>query len=76
MATEESSGSVEIFVKEGCPYCRGLKRKLDHDRTTYVEYDVERDPEALRQMLQLNGGRREVPTIHTADEVLVGYHGH
>ena len=67
--------SAEIFVKAGCPYCRALKRKLEHDQTPYVEHDVERDPSALRRMLELNGGRRNVPTIVMEDKVLVGFHG-
>ena len=75
MSTEADSRSVEIFVKAGCPYCRALKRKLAHDGTTYVEYDVQQDRSALRRMLELNGGRRSVPTIVMGDEVLVGFHG-
>jgi glutaredoxin 3 len=70
-----ASTSAEIFVKAGCPYCRALKRKLEHDGTPYEEYDVEHDRSALRRMLQLNGGRRNVPTIVLQDKVLVGFQG-
>jgi len=66
---------VEIFTKAGCPYCSGLKRKLAHDRTPYIEHDVQNDPAALRWMLELNGGRRNVPTIRNGDQVTVGFHG-
>jgi glutaredoxin len=76
MTPEPSPSSpVEIFVKPGCPYCRALKRKLEHDQTPYVEHDVERDPRSLQRMLELNGGRRNVPTIIMGDEALVGFHG-
>lgn len=72
---EEAISQVEIFTKPGCPYTRGLKRKLQHDRTPYVEHNVEADPVTLRRMLELNGGQRLVPTIVVGSEVSVGFHG-
>lgn len=72
---EEASNQAEIFSKPGCPYARGLKRKLEHDGTSYVEHDVQRDPAALRRMLEMNGGRRNVPTIVMREQVTVGFHG-
>jgi glutaredoxin len=68
--------AVEIFSKPTCPYTRGLRRKLEHDRVTYVEYDVQSDPAKLRLMLELNGGQRNVPTVRQGDQVTVGFHGH
>ena len=41
-----------------------------------VQYiDVQRDPAALRRMLELNGGIREVPTIVVDHQVEVGRGG-
>jgi len=67
--------AVEIFSKPTCPYTRGLRRKLEHDRVTYVEYDVQSDPAMLQLMLKLNGGQRNVPTVRQGDQVTVGFHG-
>jgi glutaredoxin len=67
--------SVEIFVKPDCPHCRALKRKLEHDHTSYVEHDAQGNPRALQRMLELNGGKRNVPTIVMGDQVTVGFHG-
>lgn len=67
--------AVEIFSKPTCPYTRGLRRKLEHDRVKYVEYDVQSDPAMLQLMLKLNGGRRNVPTVRQGDQVTVGFHG-
>jgi mycoredoxin len=67
---------VEIFSKPGCLYTRGLKRKLEHDGVTYVEYDVQSDPAMLQLMLKLNGGQRNVPTVRQGDQVTIGFHGH
>ncbi len=72
---ETAVNQVEIFSKPGCPYTRGLKRKLEHDGTPYVEHNIEGDPAALRRMLELNGGRRQVPTLVKGEQVMVGFHG-
>ena len=67
---------VEIYTKEGCPYTRGLRQKLEHDGLSYVTYDVLEDPTRLPEMLDLNGQRRKVPTIVWPDKgVEVGFHG-
>ena len=66
---------LEVFIKPGCPYCRALKRKLQHDRTPFVEHDVQNDAAALDRMLAMNGGRRNVPTIVGGGRVSVGFHG-
>ena len=71
----QAKPAVEIFSKPTCPYTRGLRRKLEHDRVTYVEYDVQSDPAMLQLMLKLNGGRRSVPTVRQGDQVTVGFHG-
>ncbi len=73
--TGQPTTEVEVFTKPGCPYCRALKRKLQREGTVFVEHDVQSDPTALRRMLNLNGGRRHVPTIVTGTEVSVGFHG-
>lgn len=67
--------AVQIFSKEGCPYTRALKRKLEHDGQSFVEYDVLKDPEMLQRMLALNGGQRRVPTIVMGEKVIIGFHG-
>jgi mycoredoxin len=73
--TEKPSAPVEIFTKPGCPYCAALKQKLQADGTPFIDHNVHADLRALQRMLQLNGGRRNVPTIVQGDEVIVGYHG-
>lgn len=69
--------SVEVYIKEACPYSRGLIRKLEDDGVDYVKYDVEQDPARLEEMLALNEGQGAVPTIVWSDRsVEVGFHGH
>ena len=66
---------MEIYVKTSCPYSRALKRKLEHDGTSFIEHDVEVDRAALQRMLRVNGGLRQVPKIVASDDVIVGFHG-
>ena len=67
---------VVIYTKPGCPYCAAAKDDLRQKNLHYTEYDVIGDSDALRRMLDLNGGRRHVPTIVQGDQVTVGFHGH
>jgi glutaredoxin len=67
---------VKVYMKEACPYSRGLIRKLKHDGVSYVTYDVQEDRVRLAEMLAVNGGRRAVPTIVWPDKgVEVGFRG-
>jgi len=68
--------SVTIYTKPGCPYCAAAKEDLRRRAVDYVEYDVVSDPEALRRMLAVNGGRRNVPTIVEGGHVTIGFDGY
>jgi glutaredoxin len=67
---------VTVFTKPGCPYCAAAKDDLKQRGVSYVEHNVKADNAALRRMLELNGGRRHVPTILQDDTVTVGFHGY
>ncbi len=66
---------VTIFTKPGCPYCAAAKADLRRQGIRYTEYNVKADPDALKRMLELNGGRRHVPTILRDGQVTVGFNG-
>jgi glutaredoxin 3 len=68
--------SVTIYAKPGCPYCAAAKEDLRRRGVAFVEHDVLSDPAALRRMLELNGGRRNVPTIVDGERVTVGFGGY
>lgn len=70
------SEPIEVYGTRACPYTRALLRKLDHEGHEYVSYYVDEHPRLLQEMLMLNGGRGEVPTIVWPDKgVEVGFHG-
>lgn len=67
---------VTIYTKPGCPYCAAAKDDLQQRGIRYTEHNVKADRDALRRMLDLNGNRRQVPTIIEDGRVKVGFHGH
>jgi glutaredoxin 3 len=69
-------GDVTIYTKPGCPYCAAAKDDLQRRGIRYTEHNVKSDRAALRRMLDLNGNRRQVPTIVQGDQVRVGFHGY
>jgi glutaredoxin len=49
---------------------------LERSGIRYTEHNVKADRAALRRMLDLNGNRRQVPTIIRDGKVNVGFNGY
>ena len=54
---------LELFGTASCPYTSELREQLQWDRREFVEYDVERDPQARQRMMELTRGVRNVPVL-------------
>lgn len=54
---------VELYTASGCPYSAAAREDLEWRGVEFVEYDVEKDPEARGRMLEITGGKRTVPVI-------------
>jgi mycoredoxin len=67
---------VTIYTKPGCPHCAAAKDDLQRRGICYTEHNVREDAVALQRMLDLNGGRRDVPTFVEGGRVAVGFNGH
>ena len=67
--------TITIYTKPGCPYCAAAKANLQERGLQYTEHNVQADQAALSDMLELNGNRRQVPTIVQDGQVTVGFHG-
>lgn len=69
---------IIVYTKPGCPYSRGLFRKLRHDGVEFIEQDAQNNPAVREIMMRLNGGLLDTPTIldTEAKTVTVGFHGH
>ena len=70
------SKPVELYVTAGCPHSESAREDLEWRGMEFVEYDVERDSEALDRMLELTNGNRTVPVIHEEGKpVRIGWMG-
>lgn len=56
-----------IYSAPWCGYCIRLKSQLDREGISYVEVDVDQNPEALPKLDELNGGEWVIPTVEFAD---------
>jgi mycoredoxin len=66
---------LKLYGTKGCPYTGELRESLLLDGEEFVEFDVEEDPEALKQLIILTGGRT-VPVLVEDERVIqVGYFG-
>ena len=54
---------VTMYSTIWCGYCRRLKSQMEREGISYVEVDIEQDPEAADLVMQLNGGNQTVPTV-------------
>lgn len=67
---------LELYGTASCPYTAQLREELQWQRTEFVEYDVDRDADAMTRMLTLSGGDRTVPLLAESGRVVqVGYQG-
>jgi glutaredoxin 3 len=67
---------VELYTTAGCPHSAAAREDLEWRGIEFVEYDVERDPEARARMLTQTEGQRTVPVIvEEGKPVQVGWMG-
>ena len=55
--------SVELYTASGCQYSEAAREDLEWRGIEFFEYDVEKDEEARKRMLEITGGSRTVPVI-------------
>ncbi len=55
--------NVELYTASGCQYSEAAREDLEWRGVEFVEYDVEKDEEARKRMLEITGGNRTVPVI-------------
>lgn len=63
---------IIIFGKEGWPY---TKRARDAFGEKAIYFDVKKDEEKLKEMLEYSKGVRKVPVIVEKENVTIGYGG-
>ena len=55
--------NVELYTASGCQYSEAAREDLEWRGVEFVEYDVDKDEEARKRMLEITGGNRTVPVV-------------
>ena len=70
------SRPIELYTAPGCEHSAAAREDLEWRGVDFVEFDVEKDPEARARMLELTGGSRTVPVIvEEGKPVQIGWMG-
>jgi len=62
---------VLLYSQPGCPPCFAAKQFLKERQVAFEYKDVQADPAALQELLDLNS--RSTPTIVVGNEVMIGF---
>lgn len=63
---------VKLFTTPACSYCYVLKHFLEEHDIELQEFDVSKDAEARKEMIQ-KSGQMEVPVVEINGEIVVGF---
>ena len=71
MSTDKDEANPTIYGAPWCPDCRRAKQFLGEHRVAYRWVDVDADPEGVRRIEELNGGKHSIPVILFADRSIL-----
>lgn len=66
---------IEIYSTPTCHFCNLAKDWFKEKGLTYTEYDVAKDIQKRKEMVELTG-QLGVPVIKIEEEVLIGFNPH
>ena len=69
------SATLELYGAAGCPFTAELREQLEWEGKQFVEYDIERDPDAKRRLIELTGARMVPALIEQGRVVSIGWRG-
>jgi mycoredoxin len=69
--TEQRWPSIVVYSTADCGDCRRSEALLKRFGVPYTEISLEEHPEATREVIRLNNGRRTVPTIVIGDGLVL-----
>ena len=55
--------TLVMYTTSWCGDCAVTKKALSKLEVRYLEVNIEQDPDAAAYVMQVNGGRRSVPTL-------------
>ncbi len=62
---------VILYSQPGCPPCFAARNYLKAKKIAFEYKDIQADPEALRELVELNS--RSTPTLVVGTHVLIGF---
>ncbi|MDR9797305.1 glutathione S-transferase N-terminal domain-containing protein [Aeribacillus pallidus] len=66
---------LELYGAKGCLYTKELRESLLWDGKEFVEYDVEEDKAALKQLVVLTGGGTVPVLVEDGQVIQIGVSG-
>jgi glutaredoxin-like YruB-family protein len=66
-----SGKRVVLYSQPGCPPCFAAKNYLKTHNIAFEYKDVTEDPQALRELMDLNS--RSTPTLLVGEAVMIGF---
>jgi len=66
-----TSKRIILYSQPGCPPCFAAKSYLKSKQLPFEYKDVQADPQALRELMDLNS--RSTPTLVVGTEVMIGF---
>lgn len=73
LASAGAGEPVILYATSWCGYCKKARAYFKRNGVQYVEKDIERDPEAARELRAKVGGYSGVPVIDIDGKVIRGY---
>ncbi len=67
----ENRTDLTVYGAPWCPDCRRAKQFLGEHRVAYHWVDVDMDPDGVRRIEELNGGKHSIPVILFADQSIL-----
>lgn len=66
---------ITIYGKDSCPYTQAAREDAAKRGVPFEYVNVKKDPRGLQRMLDVTGGRRQVPVIVENGNVTIGFGG-
>ena len=61
------SPNLTVYGASWCPHCKRVKKFLAAHRVPYANVDIDRHPEAIEHLKELQGGGQIIPTVVYGD---------
>ena len=71
VSAENTDSQIIMYTTSWCADCYRAKYLLDEHGISYVNIDIEKDPEAMALVKEINNGNRAVPTIIFPDKTIL-----